>query len=91
LCTRFPRLVILKKSSSDVGRAQACHFVLNGMSLGPHFVGFEGCAEDVDNIESYDARPASAKHFIETIEEESGYKISDVSTGPGREALVSKA
>jgi len=51
---------------------------------------YAGWEEDISNISSYDALPKSTKDYIETMEQLSGCKISDVSTGPERSALVVK-
>ncbi len=44
--------------------------------------------EDISNIRNYDDLPSNAKKYIETIEKETGFRVSIVSVGPDKEQTI---
>ncbi|UCD18796.1 MAG: adenylosuccinate synthase [candidate division WOR-3 bacterium] len=56
--------------------------------LVPKYIEVPGFAEDISQVRSIDDFPAEAINYIKTLEEHTGLRVSYVSVGPEREAIV---
>lgn len=55
----------------------------------PNFETFPGWKESTNGLKEYDALPANAKSYLKAIEEMLDVEVQMISTGPGRDELIS--
>lgn len=56
--------------------------------LEPEYIEVKGFKEDISGARSRDALPEAARYYIRSIEDNTGLKISYVSVGPERDAVI---
>ncbi|MFK7935767.1 MAG: adenylosuccinate synthase [Saprospiraceae bacterium] len=61
-----------------------------GLELQPNYEKFAGWQQSLDGIHDYDELPATAKSYVEMLEDKLNVPVSIVSVGPGRKELILK-
>ena len=57
-------------------------------SVVPQFEELPGFDEDITGVREFEALPANARRYIESIEEHTGLRVAKVSVGPGRDQVI---
>lgn len=65
-------------------------FDMCGVEITPNYKSFAGWQQSLDGIHDYGDLPATAKAYVEMLEEELNVPVSIVSVGPGRKELILK-
>ncbi len=55
----------------------------------PNFESFPGWKESTSGLKEYDSLPENAKSYLKAIEDMLGVEVQMISTGPGRDELIS--